>query len=95
MKTNKTKTVCLRYVKAGSVTVDVPNNWDEMDDSSKSVWANEHLESLDNEIIYDSLRDDEDRFCEAIESVDNGYTADVPYTTLWSAYRNEEHEETL
>jgi hypothetical protein len=89
MKTIKTKKLCLRYVKAGSVTVDVPSNWDEMNDSSKSVWANEHLESLDSEVIYDSLRDDEDRFCEAIESVENGYTAVVPYTALWKAYRGE------
>jgi len=95
MKTIKAKTVCLRFVKAGHVTVEVPNNWDEMDESSKSVWANEQLEAADNEIIYDSLRDDEDRFCEAIENVENGYTADIPYTKLWECYRNEEHEETL
>jgi len=94
-KVKKAETICLRFVKAGSVTVQAPKNWAEMDDSSKGVWANEHLESLDSEIIYDSLRDDEDRFCEAIENVENGYTADTPYTTLWKAYRNEAHEETV
>lgn len=92
MKMIKAKTVCLRFVKAGSVTVEVPTNWDEMDDSAKGVWSNEQLEEMDNEIIYASLRDDEDRFCEAIENVENGYTADVPYTTLWREYRGEREE---
>ena len=89
------ETLCLRFVKAGHITVEAPKKWAEMDDSSKSIWANEQLENIDTSDLYDSLRDDEDCFCEAIENVENGYTADVPYTTLWKAYRNEEHEETL
>ncbi len=88
-KIKKAKSVCLRFVKAGHITVDTPRGWEKMSDNEKGIWANEQLENTDSEDLYDSLRDDEDTFCEAIENVENGYTADVPYTTLWSAYRSE------
>ena len=89
MAEKKAKNLCLRFVKAGSINVEAPRDWEKMTDAEKSMWANVHLETVDTEELYESLRSDEDCFCEAIENVENGYTADVPYTTLWSAYRNE------
>ena len=88
MKLQETKTVCLRFVKAGSVNVEVPNNWDKMTDTEKKDWANEELENTDTELLYDSLRNDEDKICEAIENVENGYSYEVPPTDLWKAYKS-------
>jgi hypothetical protein len=87
-KHKKAKAVCLRFVKAGSVTVEVPNNWDKMTDTEKREWADEELENTDTELLYDSLRNDEDKVCEAIENVEDGYTHEIPPTDLWKAYKS-------
>ena len=79
----ETKTVCIRFIKSGALTAEVPDVWKVFTDDEKREWANEYLNRADQSDIMDSLRDDETREVEAIESVEKGYIKEVEPSELW------------
>ena len=84
--------ITIRYIVSGAVNVDKPAGFDTMSDNEKAIWTNDYLESLDSDIILESVIDNarnEAPQTESIEDNENDYEPLIPYTDLWKAYRNE------